>query len=86
MDIPRSLNTRMLKLSDEGETDIKWSAGDKMRHLGHVSMSAELGGSEMRQLCGLTPPSLGCADLSLVSTNEKPDFEATGQSEARVLS
>ena len=44
MDIPRSLNTRMLKLSDEGETDIKWS-GDKMRHLGHVIMSAELGGS-----------------------------------------
>ena len=44
MDIPRSLNTRMQQLSVEVLTDIKWSA-DKMRHLGHVSMSAELGGS-----------------------------------------
>ena len=42
--------------------------------------------SQMRQPCSLTPPGPDCADLSLVSTNQRPESWASGQSEARVIS
>ena len=42
--------------------------------------------SQMRQPCSLTPPGPDCADLSLVSTNQRPESWASGQSEAKVIS